>query len=420
MRHSILILTLAACVIAVTSRPSSAQTLLTYDGAGAAVVEITGPPAGCGYPAGPVVGGFPTFVPFPCPTAGPVFPPAPAGIAGGMATDRFTDTVYVSDGFVITAYTAAGAPITSWFPALGFVTGLAFDSGTGTLFHTDGVMIVGEIPPPAPGCAGAPIVVPPWPAAPAVFGPMTGLSWDPTTLTLWGVDVGGMVYTIPIGGPGFPVYPSVPDPTGCGLGFFGPVQGIAYDRSTPGAANPPAFFITDGAIISHQVLGGAPAIPTLPHPFPCIPVPAGPISGIAYTSRTVTIGVGTDPTGLPLPKLTSTGQWTSPSGPLTIVLAGADPAAGTLAGLMYNFAPPFGFGVACPAIPAFGGNALYLVPPLFGPIGPFPTAAGMLTLPAALPPGLPLGLQMNFQWIIAKGSGGFQASNAIAATIALP
>ena len=76
MRHAILILALVACAAAITSRPSSAQTLLTYDGAAGFVDEIAGPPAGCGYPAGPFVGGFPTLAPFVCATAGPAVPPA--------------------------------------------------------------------------------------------------------------------------------------------------------------------------------------------------------------------------------------------------------------------------------------------------------------------------------------------------------
>lgn len=94
-----------------------------------------------------------------------------------------------------------------------------------------------------------------------------------------------------------------------------------------------------------------------------------------------------------------------------ITLAGNAPG---LAYLIYGLAP------ACPVIPFLGGNALHVAPPLFGPVGPFPVGPAGITLPFAIPPGSPVGASIFLQWIVAKGAGGFQATNGVELTIGLP
>lgn len=403
----------------------SAQNLMGYDGGGAAVFEFNGPPAGaCAYPTGPVVGGFPTAVPHPCPTVGPTAP-APGGFLGGMANDALTDTVYVTDGAVITSYAPGGAPIAS-FPAPPVlapgITAIAFDSVAGTLYITDGFACVGVVPPPAPGCAVPLVVVPAFPIGAGAGAPVTGLTFHPPSGTLFSIDAGGLIMTTPPGGPGAIAWAAIPDLTCGALGGFGPIQSIAFDRATPGAVNPDSFYITDGMFIVYANMGGPPALPAFYSPVPCFPVPGPPINGMISTSRPVNFGMGTDPTGLVPPVFVQAGQFTSPSGPLFVGIAGADPTPGTIAGLIYNFGPvPFGGAQLCPPVIAFTGNGFLLGAPFFGPLGGVtPLAGGAGGIPAALPAGLPLGIEVNFQWIVKKGSGGFQVSDGMSFSIGLP
>ncbi|MBM3985909.1 MAG: hypothetical protein FJ296_09515 [Planctomycetes bacterium] len=85
---------LCALVLAIAS-PAPAQSLYSITGGlpGTSIVtEFTGPPGGaCAYPNGPVLGAFPTFVPFPCPTVGAT-PPAPS-LLGDVAHDHVMDLV---------------------------------------------------------------------------------------------------------------------------------------------------------------------------------------------------------------------------------------------------------------------------------------------------------------------------------------
>ncbi len=418
----------AAALAALTTASVEAQTLYTLDGGAGIVDEITGPPAGfCGYPTGPLVGGFPYALGFVCaagtpPTPAPIFPPAPFGIAGGMTTNPITDTVFVTDGFVITEYTSGGGPIAGWPAATlaGPITGMAFDGAAGMLFITDGAFCAGLFP-PAGGCAAPIVAIPPWPALPAGSPLITGLAWDPGGF-LWAVDVGGVVSMIPVGGPGGPAFPVVPDPVCGALGGFGPMQGIALDTaSLPGlGGGPPALYVTDGAIIVYLVPGGGPAAPTFYTTANCLPVPGGPISGLAYTSHGIVYGKGTDPTGILPPTAATKGQFTSPSGPVAIDLAGADPTPGGMTVLTLSLGFPFGAGAACPPIPGLGGNLIQVAPPFAFTLGPFPIPpSGAVTLPGAIPPGF-AGIQIMGQWFVGKGSGGIQTSNGVEFTIGIP
>lgn len=414
---------LSTLLLAVGGTTAGAQTLLGYGGGG--VFEFTGPPAGpCGYPVGPLLGGFGVPAPYPCATAGPVAVPAPVGILGGLANNSAADSVFVTDGFVITEYGPGGAVLNSFAPpaALGALTAIAFDPA-GVLYCTDGVLAQGIVPPPAPGCAPALLATPPWfIGVGAAIAPVTGLTWHPPTGALFGVTAAGGVFTAPPGGPSAAVWPAVPDPT-CGvLGAFGPVQTIAFDRATPSPLSPSTFYLSDGAALVRAHLGGAPGVPTAYTTAACLAVPGPPITGLAFTSHPVNYGAGTDPTGLVPPVFTHKGQFTTPSGPVGLALVGADPTPGGMAGIFWNIGPlGFGGSQACPPLPGLGGNGVLLGFPFFGPLGPvFPVVGGGAGLGTALPAGLPVGFEVNMQWFVAKGSGGFQVSDAISITLALP
>lgn len=422
-RRRPLSLVLVAVLLGLSTTFASAQTLMGYGGGG--VFEFTGPPAGpCAYPTGPVIGGFPVGVPFICPTAGPVAAPAPAGILGGLANNSATDSTFVTDGFVITEYGPGGGVISSFVPpiALGPLTAIAFDPA-GVLYCTDGVMAQGMVPPAAPGCGPGILVTPPWPIGlGALAPPVTGLTWHPPSGTLFGVDAGGAVLTSPPGGPSAAVWASVPDPT-CGiLGAFGPVQSIEFDRATPSPLSPSTFYLTDGAAIVRAHIGGAPGVPTAYTTGPCIPVPGPPINGLAFTSHPINYGAGTDPTGLVPPTFVHKGQFSTPSGPVVVGIAGADPTPGGMAAIFWNIGPvPFGGSQACPPIPGLGGNGVLLGFPFFGPFGPIlAIPGGSAGITTAVPAGLPIGFEVNMQWFVAKGSGGFQVSDAISITTSMP
>ena len=65
------------------------------------------------------------------------------------------------------------------------------------------------MPPPIPGCVPPVVAVPAFPSpSPA---PLTDITWDPATLTLWGCDLAGFVTHMAIGGalvPPIPIFAS--------------------------------------------------------------------------------------------------------------------------------------------------------------------------------------------------------------------
>ena len=138
---------------ALLSAPTAvfAQSLYSISGGipGTSIVnEFTGPPGGaCAYPNGPGLVAFATAVPFACPTVGPT-PPAPS-LLGDVAHDHKGDVVWATNGPLVTAYTPAGAVITS-FPTpapLGPLTGLGFNTAAGILWMTDGALVMGVAAP---------------------------------------------------------------------------------------------------------------------------------------------------------------------------------------------------------------------------------------------------------------------------------
>ena len=125
----------AALTLLIALPRLNAQTIYALDAAAATVFEFTGPPAGpCAYPAGPIVSVFPTLAPFVCPTAGPT-PPPPVGILGDIAVNHVANTIWTTDGILLSEYTPAGVAVRSFVLPPGFIipgplTGLGFGAGT--------------------------------------------------------------------------------------------------------------------------------------------------------------------------------------------------------------------------------------------------------------------------------------------------
>lgn len=393
---------------------SQAQSLYVFDPA-LAVTELSGPGVGpCGYPNGPVNSFFPVGPP-PClaPAFGPFLPPA-----GDVAIDPTTDIVYVTNGAMILACTAAGATIGWAFPPAPGITGLAV-MAPGFLWITTGA-IYGAVALAGIACPGGPVpfaIGPfPVPIGPIFAGPIGDLDWEGATGSLIGCDAFGIVGSFlpgpgPAVGPyGFFPMPPVPCPLAPGL------VGIAFDKALPGSGT---FFVTDGVFIQRALPGGVPAPPTFYFPGLCIPIAAAlPIAGLAYAGRQITYGAGADNTALPAPVIGSIGQSYLGNPAFTVTLAGSIPGSNAL--LRTAFAP------ACPA-PLVRGVPFYLAVPRFlGASGPrFLTtnvlvgAGGGAAYVTAIPPTLAPGVTFYLQWMILTPVS-FQVTAGAAFTTSLP
>ena len=428
---------LLLCVLA--SPTAGAQVLFAYDGGAGATWELpSAPGAPCGQP---------TNAPFPWPHVGLIAPcavppvpllptlPAPGGILGDVASNRLTDTVFVTDGFTIGEFTA-GTPFTAppgtlinAFPihaafGLGPITGMCHDSGgviagAPLLFITDGFAMVG-IAPSAPGTCGPPVLVTIPVPVPTLAGLATDITIDPFTATFWACDVGGAITNFTAGGLFLGAFPGAMI---CGPGL--PLQGIAYDLASPGApfigaAPAPSLYVTDGFAVAYVSLAPfGPGAPTFYTPGPCSPTP-GPITGLAYKTGAVDYGVP-GPTFLPPIGLVSRGQASSPGPTHALGIAGTVPTSAVWVAYGFNiFAPGF----FCPPVFPFFGVPLYVdifTAPggalFIGPGGPG------LALPAAIPAGVPPGLEIHiqiFEDTSAAGLGPWKSSNAIAVAVSAP
>ena len=401
-----LLLSLAGLTLAAGS--AQAQTLLGYDSAGMIVDEFHGGPSSalCGYPSGPKVGGF-VVLPGVCPAPVPVAPGP--GAPGGIAYDSMADIAFVSDGFLIGAYTMGGL-LTDSFASPMPVFGMGFDPGTGLLWCTDGGGLAYALAVPPPGTCGGPtaLAVPPFPIPGP--GPFSDIDWDPASGSLFACDLGGMITNfMPGGGPGpFGIYPN----SGAGIPLGAPLVGLTVDDASP--FGPGHLYVTDGFMTEAILPGGAPAPPTFTVPFPAFPNP-GLYNGLAFAAHGVSYGTGFDPDGLAAPVSTTFGASTTPSATFGHTLTSA--VGGGLAVLVLGTTP------ACPTIPILGTPS-YLVP--FGPILTVATvpvpATGTVVLPTPLPAGLVPGTTLYDQWFILKPAGPspLQSSNGIGFRIALP
>ena len=421
--HSIQRAALAASAsLLLLSTSASAQSVYGLDGAGSLVLEHTGPPdAVCGYPGGPVLSSFPTPVPFGCPTAA-TFGPPPGSILGDIATDRFGDTVWVTDGFLATEYLATdlpgvgpGTPVNSY--AIGLVTGapvtgLGWDPGIGALWMTDGFLAWAEAPPAPPGCGAAgTILVPPFVLPTPSGAPATDIEFDPLSGTLFACDMAGFIYNFfPGGAPGiFAPFAASPGP--CGLAPT--LQGIAFDVVDTLVLGFPVLYVTDGFLIAHIDVFGAPAPPSFHAPAPCFPS-AGPLLGLAVAGRALPFGAGADTTGLAAPSIGSIGQTLSPNPAFTTTLTGSVP--GSVAGLYLSTT-----GFNCPPITVLGTLPVYLFPLGLTLGGLAPTdAAGNAVLSTPIPPGIPPGTAFYVQWVVSTPLPSLQVSDGMAVVVNLP
>lgn len=387
--------------------PVAAQTIYAINGPAGTVTEQTGPGLGpCGYPAGPGVSAFPTVAPYACPTV-PAFAPPPA-LVGDVAVDRVGNLIYATNGLMISVYTPAGVPVNSFgLGALppGFlpVTGMGFDATTGMLWLSSAIAACAILPPPAPGCGPLPIlVVPPFPL-PAATAPHTDIDWDPSTGSLFVASaIPGMVANVlPGGAPGpFGIFPAG------GACVPGPLTGLAVDHAAPpGTAT---LYVTDGAMIARTMFPGVAAPPTFYSPVPCFPAVLPPVSGLAFSAHGIAYGTAT-PAGVLA--LSGIGQSVSPNPAFAVVTTGA-PAASTV--LTYYSAT-----FTCPPIP-FGANLINIgiaPPPTFLGAG---AGGAPVTIPAPLPPFLPIPGGVYLQSVAITGGGAILMSNGMEISFARP
>jgi len=398
-----LIVPIAGTILAAST--IQAQTLYGIDAVGGLgnplAVELVGPPAGpCGYPSGPF-----GLAPFP---AAPVVCPGPMpfvsgypGIDGDIAVNKINDTVWVASDQDVGEYDVHGVQIAGFVnPMAGPITGMGMDTAAGTLWLTEANSYA--MYQPLPGC-GAALKLGPFPNPHPNLAPMTDISWDPNTFTLWACFADGNIANFAPGG--------LPTCFFNATGLGTPLTGIAVDTSTPGWTHPnQVLVVTDGpriarydAVMSCGAGGGLGVLAANDFAFPLslYPVASGPLSGLAYSAHHVNFGAGSGPgirlVGQALPGLPST----------SIEMFGALP--GVNAYLFINF-----FALCPPGMLKF--QPLHVTPAiLVGPMGPH---TGQIFLPTVLPAFI--GLEVYMQWFSKVGFGMWQSSPGMAITIARP
>jgi hypothetical protein len=404
--------------LALLAGSASAQSLYGFDGGGSIVLQFTGPPAPpCGYPTGPILGiPFPSPMPFACPTAitgGP-----PPGIFGDIAVDKAADTIWVTDGFLLTEYTPAGVVIRSFLLPPGLVvpgplTGLGYDPTLGGLWVTDGLMGALIAPPPPPGCGGLPLVL--FPAFPLIAGggapPFTDIEMDPFSGTLFLCDAGGVISNVvPPGGAPGPFAPFLAVGGFCPLAA--PLQGLGFDTAATPVNALPTLYVTDGFIVAYMLPGGPPAPPTFYTPAPCYPTP-GPLLGLAFAARAIPYGPAGDNGGGIPPSIGSAGGQTVPGNAgFMITITGSPPGS---AAFLFGSK-----GFLCPA-PLFMGVPIDItLAPLFILGSGFVPAAGTLAIAAPIPPAAAPGAFFTAQWFVVTPAGSLQTTDGLAFTVSAP
>lgn len=376
-----------------------AQTVWSIEGGLPSYGEYNAPPPACGLgplytllPAPPPV--CPTNTPFPftCRLGGSAVDIDGNPLSGGIAFPA----ILHSDGTVLEMTTPAGAYITSSVVGgvvlPGLISGVACDSLTDTIYLTDGFLVVGVgVPPGPPACGPPPIVVPPFPVVtPAGVG-ICGLGYDPCTGTLWACDGTGFVSHFAIGGAflgGFAASPPLaPMLTGLTV------------NNTNGNLQ-----VTDGAMVAEFTPAGLLAAPgafyLAANPYP-VPLWAAPVSGLGFSLRPLVYGRGCTKVagGIP-PSIGTAGGYPFAGNPIfRIRETGATPGLSSF--LLVSVFP------SCPALPIFGcapGLNIGLPFAAMFATGIVP-AAGTVSFPAPIPlpaagPCAPLvGITPYFQFI---------------------
>lgn len=415
--RTILAASLASAVLLSSARLAPAQMLFGVEGATGSAHQFTFAPGPCGYPS-PLVTNFPLTVPgHPCATPGPFG----AGIIGDVAFDKITETLYASDGIVLTAYAPGGAVKFSTTAAaiLGagkLIKGLGFDSANNRLFVTDGNMVLAITPPIGMPCVGA---LPPIAWGPFILTPLLGgaqildLAYDVVGDALWTSDTANTVrrfdlagavvgVALPALGAAFSTAPH---------GLLGPLPGIAWDSARD------AVIVTDGWTIARLSVAGALAPATFYAPQSMFLSPlGGAIAGLEFSARAARYGANCSAFGA-APDATGLGQSYAGNASFALRLTGALPNRDTAVWLNVS--------ALCPGMP-IGVCSLYVAPAGALLVIAKTDAAGSLTLPVPLPAvpygAFPTGLTAHAQFFVPSlGPGtGQQASQALAFTISAP
>lgn len=393
--------------------PLQAQSIWGVHGPSRGASNTAGPPGCTPCPiAGPLLSTFDYGLPsggscaVPAPFPGPTF--GPFGFEWGDVTvNRVADTVWVTDGFLVTGYTKAAATIADFPNPLPFpLTGLGYQAPN-TLWLTDGFHCMAVTPPA--GCGGtATITTPSFPIVAPVFGFSTDVDYDPCSNLLHLSASNGLVATMTTAGaPGAVYAPGLSCPL---LPFL---SGLAIDTATPGT-----MFLTDGVTVVRATLNAGLLLyetaPTVDY-APCCSWPwagsGGPTSGLAFDATPIAMCPGCDPFGAPPAVLEATHQAISPNPSFGLAISGAPAGAA-------------GFLVVgpclCPGLPLPCGCTLCVFPQFVLPL--FGSGAGTVAFPAPLPGGLAcLGLDVCVQAVFqVPGSPCLSTSNALNVSIAAP
>lgn len=365
-----------------------------------------------------------------CPGA---VPPGPTvgTLHGDVATNRLTNTVFVTDGATINEYagdkscsvsTLKCTPIDNFrAPSfMGPLTGMGIDSsggtitpvGTAVIWVTDGIVITGLVQ--AAGCLPPTVVSGPF--LPAVGGPsgtLTDVSWDPLTGTLWLCDSFGLVHNIFIGGgsasPSFLI-------TGTFCGLAAPLTGLAFDTSTtataPIPAGAPKMYVTDGSTVAYITAVGTPGGGTFSNPKTCTPT-NHLLNGLALAGYGLNYGT---------PRVSATigsfGDSSTPGPTWGLELRSATVGHGMWLVYNYDFPTP---GFYCPSQPGLGTQ--FWVDPGFpgGVIFLGSVTSGCTAVPLPLGAGLPVGLTVFTQFLTSFPTGGVSdATGGLAFTVRRP
>ncbi len=350
-----------------------------------------------GYPAG----GATFFGVEPLPGSGAL---APGLRSGGMTIDQVTGLVYSSDGFTIAFdFNPLYAPFTTPPPVPlpvpapplsgGPITGMALDTTAGILWLTDGISLGGFTPTPPFVPVTLPVLLPF--VIPGTAG-LTGLDFDSSTGTLWGCDLTGAIFNFTTAGVGVGPQPVsvVPLPS-----FSSGLGGLAVNR-TNGAGSVGAPFcssqitgyhicVTDGPLIYDGLVL---ANPPIPNTF----TSGSPARGMAFSSdfQILPGAVLCPTTGIKQLIGTAKATHNGTGGANAFRLKDAAPL--TLALLLYDFCPIPG-GLFIPA----SGETLWINPlsMTFG-FGNFITdAMGEVTVPIGFSFAL-AGIQYSMQWAV--------------------
>ena len=415
-------------LVAAPAPTAGAQTLLGVDGTAGLAWEFS-PASGapCGQP-------FTTLAscPYSTPSCSPSFPlPFSLGtILGDVADDPLTDTMFLTDGITIEQYTLdtpcggpmGCSPLNAFLPpsSMGGITGMCFDNtggvvapgGTPLLWITDGFALAALVVGPTFSCTYS-VAFGPCLVTPVGIGPITDISWDPNSGSMWACDVSGMVHNISL--PSCNVGYSFPAAPACGLTTL--LQGIAYDAGTPTLPplppSAPTLYVTDGLVVARLDVTGLFGTPTFGAPVACTPTPAF-LSGLALTQHGNSYSFPRV-----LAYLDTYGQASTPGPTFGVDVYNAPAGANAWFILNFNFPGP---GFLCPALGA-AGTKIYVnpTPPAFiNNIGPLPP--GCVSIPLPIPSGAPVGLEVYIQIVFIPTSGppAVDATNAVATTVMLP